>query len=316
MRDLSDTDSRSGSGRGLGPKNTVVSVIVCTRDRAHLLERLLASLLTLAREDNSALEVVLVDNGSTDDTAGVIAQFKARAPFVVKSLHEPRRGWAFGENAGVRAAAGDLLVFTDDDCVVSSDWIDRFRDLLGACDEAHVIGGRVKLYDIAHSRITIKEKEVREELRSHDELFGFVHGCNLGVTRKTFETIGLFDARFGPGAPMRSGSDVDFLYRAAKAGVPVLYDPSPVVFHNHGRVGESAVRALLNRYATGKGALAMKYLLRRDLTIGKLVYWQIRGHLRDCIRGRMRWRPFFADLANLMKGGVLYLTMGLGRPTT
>lgn len=100
----------------------VASVVVCTRDRAALLAGCLRSL----REDGSSTprELIVVDNGSTDDTCAVVEAALKDAPFDVRYVLETRVGQSHARNAGVANANGTLLLFTDDDVVVDDGWVD------------------------------------------------------------------------------------------------------------------------------------------------------------------------------------------------
>lgn len=101
---------------------TEITIIVCTRNRAGLLRDCLRSIL----DDGSLLEreVVVVDNGSVDDTPHVVAALAADAPCPLRLVSEPRLGLAHARNAGTTAARGRLLLFTDDDVLVEPGWTD------------------------------------------------------------------------------------------------------------------------------------------------------------------------------------------------
>jgi glycosyltransferase involved in cell wall biosynthesis len=105
------------------------SVIVPTRDRADVLDACLASIAaqSLPRED---FEVVVIDNGSTDHTAAVVARHASR--LALQSRSEPEPGLHVGRHAGLRLARSDILVFADDDIVAEPTWlaavVDAFAD--------------------------------------------------------------------------------------------------------------------------------------------------------------------------------------------
>src|SRR5436190_19538781 len=111
-----------------------VSVIVPTYQRASALERTLAALSAVDYPEDS-LEIVVVDDGSTDPTAATVARFP-RAKFV----RQPNSGVAAARNHGARMATGDVLFFVDDDIIVGADNVQRHlavRKLYGDC----VVGG-------------------------------------------------------------------------------------------------------------------------------------------------------------------------------
>jgi hypothetical protein len=79
------------------------------------------------------------------------------------------------------------------------------------------------------------------------------------MSRSVVELVGYFDTRFGAGQAIGAAEDTDFVYRACRAGVPVLYDPSIVIFHHHGRREVAQVKQLQNIYSLGDGALYAKH---------------------------------------------------------
>uniref|UniRef100_UPI00286E8B15 glycosyltransferase family 2 protein n=1 Tax=Sandarakinorhabdus sp. TaxID=1916663 RepID=UPI00286E8B15 len=93
-----------------------ISLIICTRNRAGPLGRCLAAVAGIVHDGD--WELVIVDNGSTDATAAVVADFAAQAGFRVVQVHQPVPGLSNARNAGVAAATGELILFTDDDCYV------------------------------------------------------------------------------------------------------------------------------------------------------------------------------------------------------
>ncbi len=271
-----------------------ISVIICTRNRAGSLQRTLDSFLEIESAADR-FELIVVDNGSTDDTAAVVSRFAAGVPFAVRYVLEKRRGVNAARNRGIATAAGDVMLWTDDDCIVAADWISTVQHCF-ANDLMKLVGGRVELFNRNDRPITIKQSLLHERLTSTSELFGFLHGCNMAFGRPVLERIGWFDVRFGPGTRLRSASETDFVYRALKSDIPVSYDPDIVVFHNHGRSTIADARRLMKRYQFGNGAIAMKYLLRGQVDLVKACYWQAASAFR-------RWREGRADFVDVMISG-------------
>lgn len=103
-----------------------ISLVICTLNRAHSLLATLRS-VEAAAVHAGEFEVVLADNGSVDDTPAVIAEWASTVPFPVRYLHVSRKGLSAARNAAIAAASGDLLVFTDDDCRLASDFFTALR---------------------------------------------------------------------------------------------------------------------------------------------------------------------------------------------
>jgi glycosyltransferase involved in cell wall biosynthesis len=119
----------------------VASIIVCTRNRAQLLEPTLLSLL--AERPSVGWELIVVDNASTDETAAVCMRCRDHIPDIrFEYLVEERLGLSHARNKGIAAAVGEYLLFTDDDVLVQSGWIDS---LCVGFDEPNVlaVAGRI-----------------------------------------------------------------------------------------------------------------------------------------------------------------------------
>jgi len=248
------------------------SAIICTRNRSDALRNALKSVsnLDLAGID---FELIVVDNGSSDDTAAFVRDFAATAAFPVKYVYEAKPGLSAARNAGIGAASGDVLLFTDDDCVVAPDWVKAAVKILSP-DARRIIGGRIELYNSAHIPLTIKTSPIREELRDAALVRGFIHGANFAFGRSVADRIGLFDTRLGAGSTFRSAEDMDFAYRARRSGIPVSYEPEVLVHHNHGRTNETDWYDLMYGYSMGNGATMMKHLLLGRTDLAKTVYWE------------------------------------------
>jgi len=97
------------------------SLIICSRNRPHYLERCLDALDSDEIKDAGG-EIVLVNNGSTDATEEIMQSFKEKSLCKVEVVNEHKVGLSNARNAGVKKAKGEILVFTDDDCYLSEDY--------------------------------------------------------------------------------------------------------------------------------------------------------------------------------------------------
>lgn len=268
-----------------------VSVVVCTRNRAGYLREALEAYERVA--GSVPWELVVVNNGSTDATRGVIQEFLEGSRVSGRSVDEPRRGLCFARNAGWNAATGDIVAFTDDDCYPDADYL----IMLKACfAEVGVgfLGGRILLFDPDDYPITIQTLEERMEIPSGSFVeSGLIHGANLAARRSVLEVIGGFDESIGAGTAFPAGDDVDFVNRASAAGFVGAYDPRPVVYHHHRRRSEEDVAALIRGYNIGRGAFFAKGVLdpsRRSM-VSRQWYWRTflpalksRENARKCLQ--------------------------------
>ncbi len=279
-----------------------VSVIICTRNRAPSLKRTLDRLLHLNVTGVERFEVVVVDNGSEDSTPEIIALCAAVAPFTLRYVHEPQPGLSVARNTGLRAADGDLIMFTDDDCLADRDWV---YAALGAFNGnlLQIVGGRVDLHDPTHLDVTTRSGNSVERLQSASSLLGFMHGANMAFGRSVVDAIGYFDKRLGAGSALKSAEDIDFICRAFTMGIPIVFHPTVVVSHDHGRIGLKAHRRLLRGYYIGAGAAAAKQLLDGRSEFVKILYWDIRAAARSWKSGRITSRDFLLRRAFITGAG-------------
>ena len=234
-----------------------LSVIVCTRNRGVRLNRFLDQMRQLVSPPGG-WELVLVDNASSDGTPAVIEGFTRQAPMSCHHVHAPQCGLARARNVGLAAARGEILVFTDDDCYPSPDYLCSIAKVFDECAPAF-IGGRVVLHDPTDAAVTVRDFAEPFDIPEYSYVSSsFIAGANMAIARHVFEDIGGFDPHLGAGTPSMAGEDIDIVARAVWAGWSGRYDPRPVVAHDHGRKpGRAAVRQSRG-YDYGRGAYLAK----------------------------------------------------------
>jgi len=268
-----------------------LSIIIASYNRA-------ASLLQFVRElshqvvpDNVDWEVVIVDNNSTDGTKSAIAPLVEEDSRRFKYLLESRQGKSMALNTGLRAATGEILVFTDDDCVPDPKWLATIALEFASDPSLSVLGGRVELYDKQDQPVTIRNFPERTLIETRDQLFLFLIGANMSIRRKVLDAVGEFDPFLGPGS--RIGAvmeDLDLLYRVYRKKFKIVYSPDMLVYHNHGRTTEAQIQALNHRYVVGRGAFYCKHILGGDRNVLKMAYWEFssltKGMIKDLFAGK------------------------------
>jgi glycosyltransferase involved in cell wall biosynthesis len=258
-----------------------LSVIICTRNRATPLRRC----LDVTRQQDYAArkwELVVVNNGSSDDTGEVARNFAAEAPFRVRVVDEPRSGLSIARNAGVGAATAPIIAFTDDDCYLARDYVTHMRAAFDN-DSIGYVGGRILLHDPTDAEETIQTRDHHLRFEAGKVVLpGDMHGANLAFRREVWQTVGGFDPDLGPGTPFVC-DDIDFITRASLAGFEGLYDPVPTVWHHHGRKPGRDLARLRLAYARGRGAYYMKGCLASPSkpTFARHWYWHLRTQLRS-----------------------------------
>lgn len=269
------------------PRPVDISLIISSRNRAYGLKNCLDAVSVAASHAAYLrLELVFVDNGSTDETSEIVSTWALTAPIQTNLIFEGRPGLAVARNTGMTAARGRVLAFTDDDCEVFPDYFATLAALFASDTEMVMRGGRIELGDARDLPVTIKPELEPAVLTSDLHAGGFIHGANMAFPHGLIDKVGLFDTRFGAGATFRSGEDTDYVHRTFNAGVRVEYLPEFAVKHFHGRREIADVKKLQSGYAFGNGALYAKYLFDRRSNMRGMLRWDIRQAIMEAMGRR------------------------------
>jgi glycosyltransferase involved in cell wall biosynthesis len=229
----------------------MISVVVPVRNGQRTIEPCLASILA-TEYPPYAREVIVVDNGSTDLTPALIERYP------VRRLREAERGPGPARNRGILASRGEIIAFTDADCVVARTWL---RELAATfdTDEVWAVAGEVAAYppETPTQRYVAMRRPWHQRAALLAERPYFVT-MNVAFRRRTFDRVGLFDARF------LTGQDQDFAWRYFASGLTVRYAPRALVLHQHRRNAWEFFRQQLG-WAYGKAHLHRRHGLRWGL---------------------------------------------------
>jgi GT2 family glycosyltransferase len=214
---------------------TTFSLVIPTCNRWVSLKRLLVSIEQLETPVSVQIEVLVVDNASTDGTDTFLSKETGKSRrFVINVLKERQKGKASALNLGLGVATGDILLVLDDDIIVDSRLVVKhlecyqqtaFDALQGRILPGIDVDGqpadrdRLREYNIPH----IDYGEAFCEIRG-------LTGTNMSFKREVFEKVGFFDTRLGPGAAGFS-EDSEYSIRIRKAGFKIGYTPHAVVYH-------------------------------------------------------------------------------------
>jgi GT2 family glycosyltransferase len=243
-----------------------VSIVVATRNRAHRLRALLDS---VAAQEGPPAETIVVDDGSTDDSAAVAR----RAGATIIRQPSPS-GPAAARNAGWRVARAPLVVFTDDDCVAQPGWLAALQ-AAHARDPEAVVQGRTDPDPRELHRMGAFARSL--QARGPGPWF---QTANIAYPAALLERLGGFDESFP------AGEDTDLGWRAVEAGARVVYEPAALSWH---AVHVPGAWGLIR--ASQRWAPAVRNLTRHP-------------QLRDALHRRIFWKPSHERLL-LAAAGVL-----------
>ncbi len=243
-----------------------VTVVVPVKNGEQTIEPLLESLQKLDY-NNDKVEVIIVDGNSTDMTQEIVKKYP------VKLVVEKRKGLNVARNTGIKKGNGEIVAFTDSDCIVPSNWVtkivENFKNPQVSC-----VGGSAKALNSDFVSQYADNSIVRlmpfftkrEELDKVKPFFRHPAGCNMAYRKKVAEEIGYFDENIQYGF-----DEVEFADRVCKAGYKMVLDPKVLVWHKHrSTLGEFLKQNF--QYGRGSGLV-----LRRNKLNDSVSRWAFMG---------------------------------------
>lgn len=225
-----------------------ISVLICTYNRAAFLADTLRALAEAPTPLGTDVEILVVDNNSTDDTAAVVSAVAALSPRPIRYALERRQGKSFALNHGLELVTGDVIALTDDDVLISSEWLTRIAGVFESRDVTFVFGkvlprwgevpppelltrrgrdmwGPLALVDYGDDAVEYDEGSV--------EFRPLPIGANLAFRREAVRRVGGWRTDLGKvNNTLISGEDHEIFYRLHRAGLyRGFYDPELVVRH-------------------------------------------------------------------------------------
>jgi glycosyltransferase involved in cell wall biosynthesis len=191
-----------------------VSVVIPTYNRERLLSRAIASLLDQTYPQ-SQYEIVIVDDGSTDATDHMVQQLAAESTQRIRYLRQNRSGPAAARNLGIQHSQGEIIGFTDSDCIVDGHWIEQAVRSLGDARYGGVSG--ITLSDAPPSPFVHTVVDAEAQAKT----------CNLALRKSVVQEAGGFDESFG--SPWLE--DFDLISRVQQDGERIRRNPEMVVVH-------------------------------------------------------------------------------------
>jgi GT2 family glycosyltransferase len=211
------------------PRSPRVSVVVCSYNGGRTLEQCLRSLLALDYPD---YEVIVVDDGSTDDTRAILARFPG-----VRAVHQPNHGLSFARNVGLRLATGSVVAYTDADCYADPDWLTLLVDQLRRSGAAAVGGPNLTPEDGWLAACVAASPGQPTHVLESDQVAEHIPGCNMAFLREALESINGFDYQF-----RQAGDDVDVCWRLQQAGRWITFAPGAFVWHHRRQTPRTYLR--------------------------------------------------------------------------
>ncbi len=235
--------------------NEFTSIIVCTYNRSPLLARFLETLSHYGL-DNEHFEVIVVNDGSTDNTEAVCHTWSQRLPNFRGIASDLNQGVPAARNKGISAARGSLLLFTDDDCIPRRDWAER---MVSALRRHPAVAGAIAS---ARSPYLVFAHHISQcyHFMPHRPCGSvlFMAGANMGIRRSVLERVSGFDE------DCRIASDTEMALRLRRAGTEIYFQADAIVRHDPGVLSLGEVL----RYAASHAERTIRLRHRFEALLG------------------------------------------------
>lgn len=219
--------------QGIGMENKKVSIVIPVYNAEKTLPQCIKSILEL---DYKNYGVTFVDDGSVDQSRHIILSYVKKHKKRIKFIEQKHKGPATARNLGAKSSHGNIIVFTDSDCIVLKNWIKlllkSFNNNIGA------VGGGLIPYSLRN--LSERFEQYRRELLygKMKRYIDTLPACNLAIKREVFEEVGGFDEEF----KYPSSEDYELCYRVREKGYKILYDPKISVIHFHSQSWRGVLR--------------------------------------------------------------------------
>lgn len=217
----------------------LISLVMPTFNRGRLLNLALESIAVAAANAADAVEVIVVDNASTDDTAAVVHKAMRDFPSPLRYVKETRQGSSQARNCGLEEAAGFYIVFMDDDQVMDRDYLKNIPLAFEETD-AVCVGGPVTYYNardlprwLQKLSRTIGQTAFGDQVKMLDDsAHKGLMGGNIAFIKSELKAAGAFNVRLGRfGEDAGTGEDLELQDRMRSLGKKVAYHPRLIQYH-------------------------------------------------------------------------------------
>jgi glycosyltransferase involved in cell wall biosynthesis len=210
------------------------SIIICTHNGAKTLTQCLNSLNNQSYP-KAKLEILIIDNASTDNTKKIVNRFIKQSKFLSRYIFEPQLGLSTARNTGIKQAGNSLVAFTDDDAIVDKNWLKNLTKGFKT-QSVWAVGGKTKLKFKTKPPTWLPQKYLFAlgacDLGSKTKPVPYIPGGNMAFRKKIFKTIGFFQPDLGKkGKQLISAEDLEICQRIIQAGAGIFYQPQAIVHH-------------------------------------------------------------------------------------
>jgi len=189
-------------------------------------------------------------------------------------------GLSRANNTGIATARYDLIVFTQDDVLVTPTWFAMLVRSLLQANPRTVVTGKVLPGEGKAGEAFAPSTKSDEEMEIYEGRIGsdVLYLQNMALFRSAFDEVGGFDPELGPGTPFPAAEDNDFAFRILEAGYRIVYNPHAVNYHRAWR-SEQEYLWLHWNYGRGQGAFYSKYFSLKDIYMIRRMAKSVSGYV-------------------------------------
>lgn len=227
----------------------IISVIVPVLNAGSYINDCVSSLIN---QDfpRDQYEIIIVDNGSNDDTINRLTEYGK----YITVLHEPKKGSYIARNTGINICKGDIIAFTDSDCIADKNWLKELYIMFTSKDIGCVVGSVRPHPGKSLVEIYSRNKDIlSQQTVLYSNYLPYGQTANVAFRKEVFSKIGNFDEKLG------SGGDADISWRMQiKTTYKLVYNPESIIEHHH-RTTFNGLFKQQFRYGFGRIWLYKKY---------------------------------------------------------
>ncbi|MFH1598271.1 MAG: glycosyltransferase [Patescibacteria group bacterium] len=198
-----------------------ISIIIPAYNAGKIIDRCLRALIDQLKE-KSDWEIIVVDDGSTDNTKDQIRKFPE-----VEYLHQENKGSAAARNLGIRESKGEIILFIDADCEPTATWVEEMIKPFSDSAVMAVKGAYLTNQKSLVARLTQIEFEERYAKMKKADSIDFVDTYSAAFRKQALQQTGIFDEE------LKMSMDAELAFRVDKAGFKIVFNPQAKVYHQH-----------------------------------------------------------------------------------
>jgi glycosyltransferase involved in cell wall biosynthesis len=228
-------------GKLMGAGGPLVSIVLCTYNRADYLRDALTTLMAAVHASGRNVEILVVNNASTDSTEEVVTRLMHENPDErLFLINEPKKGLSHARNTGISRSRGDVICFLDDDVLIPEGWLSGLLNGFSLDERVGCVAGRIELSwpDVPRPPwIDNRCLRLYGAFSHGDRPFVLPRGNdffggNAVLSREAVETVGLFDTGLGrKEGSLMSGEDTDYSRRLWESGFSIAYSSEGFIYH-------------------------------------------------------------------------------------